>query len=70
MTYRTVAGDTWDLIAYQQLGKETYAGRLIDANPRHINTLVFPSGVELDIPEIDETVEINDNLPPWKLGEG
>lgn len=30
--YRTVQGDTWDLIAYRKLGSTDYTDQLISAN--------------------------------------
>lgn len=64
-TYTTVQGDTWDMIAYQQLGSTNYTDRLVSANPEHIGTLLFPAGIALRLPEI-ETEKTADNLPPWK----
>lgn len=64
-TYRTIQGDTWDMIAYKQLGSTNYTDRLISANPEYIGVLIFPAGVTLRLPEI-ETGTVEDNLPPWK----
>lgn len=63
-TYKTVQGDTWDLIAYKKLGSTSYTDQLIRANPEHINVFQFPAGVTLTLPEIEE--DANDLLPPWK----
>lgn len=63
-TYTTIQGDTWDLIAYQQLGGTGYTDKLITMNPEHIETLIFPAGVTLRLPEIEEKTSYN--LPPWK----
>lgn len=65
MTYTTVQGDTWDLIAYQKLGSTRYMDRLISANPEYIETLIFPAGVTLRLPELEKAAAA-DNLPPWK----
>lgn len=64
-TYTTNAGDMWDSIALSQMGSEFYSNQLIDANQQHLNTVVFESGVELNIPilAIDNS---QINLPPWK----
>ncbi len=62
--YKTVQGDTWDLIAYKKLGSTSYTDQLIRANPEHINVFQFPAGVTLTLPEIEE--DANDLLPPWK----
>lgn len=63
-TYTTVQGDTWDMIAYKQLGSTDYTDQLISANMEHVRTLLFPAGVTLRLPEIAE--KSNANLPPWK----
>lgn len=65
-TYRTVQGDTWDLIAYREyagLGGEKLTSELISANPEHAETVIFSAGVELKIPEA--YVPVSKSLPPW-----
>ena len=52
MEYQTKAGDTWDSIAYEQLGSEKYMGLLMEANPELIAYVVFDSGVSIQIPEV------------------
>lgn len=52
MEYQTKAGDTWDSIAYEQLGSEKYMGVLMEANPELIAYVVFDSGISIQIPEI------------------
>ncbi len=52
MEYQTIAGDTWDSIAYEQLGSEKYMGLLMEANPELIAYVVFDSGVSIQIPEV------------------
>lgn len=61
--YRTIAGDSFDLIAYRVLGSEKYAVDLIKANPDHVQTFIFDANKELVIPEI-ETVK--QSILPWK----
>ena len=66
-TYITVQGDTWDLIAfrmYPDVGGENLMEILLDYNPEHIHTVIFPANVILKVPEIAEPVVYN--LPPWK----
>lgn len=63
-TYVTSAGDIWDTIAKAQLGGERYMTVLAEANPRHINTVIFPAGIKMTIPDI--TTPIPSTLPPWK----
>ena len=69
MTYITKQGDMWDSIAHSQLGDVKYTDVLIDANHEHIDTFIFPSGVELVIPEVAEAVTESD-MPPWKRVSG
>lgn len=62
--YTTVAGDTWDSIAYRFWGDEFKMTQLQAANPDYLDVLVFNSGVILQVPEIDP--KPSDNLPEWK----
>lgn len=62
-TYVTVSGDTWDLIAYQQMGDEKYMKNLIAANPQLSEVLRFSGGTSLIIPDLE--VASSDNLPFW-----
>lgn len=63
-TYTTVSGDVWDMIAKEQLGGERYTSLLMQANPEHLNTVVFSAGVSLVLPEV--TTPIPESLPPWR----
>lgn len=65
MTYRTVSGDVWDMIAYKTLGSTDYMPVVMQANREHIGVGVFPAGIVLTIPEIDESTRVK-NLPPWR----
>lgn len=64
-TYTTRSGDTWDLIAYEQLGACNYVSLLIEANPDHIDTAIFSAGTVLTLPEITAETK-TENLPPWR----
>ena len=66
MTYTTKQGDQWDYIAFKTLGSSNYVESLINANRNYIDTFIFPAGVELTIPEIEEETKAAVNLPPWK----
>ena len=64
--YITKQGDTWDLIAFKlwpKLGAEFLMSDLIEVNLDYVNTVIFPGGVELNVPEID--VPVVKTLPPW-----
>lgn len=65
--YSTISGDTWDKVAFSELGEERLANLIIEANLNHIETVIFKSGVLLNIPEV--SANLSDNLPPWKRGE-
>nr|DAR51368.1 MAG TPA: hypothetical protein [Caudoviricetes sp.] len=63
-TYTTISGDVWDMIAKEQLGGERYTSLLMQANPEHLNTVVFSAGVSLVLLEV--TTPIPESLPPWR----
>lgn len=64
MTYKTVSGDTWDLIAYKILGSEVYMEELLNANQEYKDFIVFPANINLTVPKI--TVPTVSTLPPWR----
>ena len=64
MTYKTIAGDMWDFIAYKTLGSEKFTELLINANRQYLGTFIFRAGIELIIPEIEEETAVD--LPPWR----
>lgn len=66
-TYRTVQGDTWDIIAlrmYPKLGGEKLMNRLLSINPEHRDTVIFTADVLLQIPDVD--IPVVSSIPPWK----
>lgn len=66
-TYTTVQGDTWDGVAYKILGDEKYLTALMNLNFNCRNFVIFPSGIELKLPEIEvSTDSYKEKLPPWK----
>ena len=68
-TYTTVQGDMFDGIAHKTLGDVKYKDIVMRANPKHIGTYIFPGGIKLMIPDVDESVSDAD-LPPWKQVAG
>lgn len=64
-TYTTTQGDAWDTIAYKLWGEERLAHRLMQANPEHMDVLLFPAGLVLAVP-VAEKVQKNMELPPWR----
>lgn len=68
--YRTVSGDTWDLISYKVYGSEGYFHDLIRSNLSLIDIAIFDADIPIIIPEItDEENDNDERLPPWKRGE-
>lgn len=65
MTYVTKAGDQWDYIAWKVLGSCNYTEALINSNRNYIDTVIFPAGVELVIPDIEQEQKVA-TRPPWK----
>ena len=63
--YITSQGDMWDKIAFEQMGSEDYMGDLIQCNYHLIDYVIFPSGVQVAIPEIDDT---HMEIPSWREG--
>ena len=65
--YKTIQGDTWDLIAlkfYSKVGAEKLMDILIDSNSEYVNTVIFPANVILNIPDAD--IPVITSLPAWK----
>lgn len=65
-TYITISGDMWDKIAYEEMGSSLYTDKLMKANAEYLHYFVFPAGIVLTIPAIEEE-EVED-LPLWKRG--
>ena len=62
--YKTRVGDTWDLIAYQEMGAERYMKILMEANLQYAEILRFDGGIELTIPDVPNPDP--GNLPFWR----
>ena len=67
-TYITAQGDTWDYIAYTQLGSGWLAHKLHECNFYLLDYIVFPAGIKVHIPDVDddEADSTQDSLPPWR----
>lgn len=61
--YTTISGDTWDMIAYKTTGDGRNMDLLIAENPQYADMFVFPAGVDIIIPAIEE--KSSTTLPPW-----
>jgi len=65
-TYTTKQGDMWDTIALSHYDTLDAMSALMYANTQYIGTYIFPSGIVLNIPEIDDDNKIlSSDLPPW-----
>lgn len=63
-TYRTIQGDTFDLIAFRLWQDEHQCHRLMNANPDFMDVLIFPAGIELNVPDFTPQPKVA-GLPPW-----
>lgn len=63
--YRARYGDTFDLLAAQMYGDEGLCHHIIQANPRHMRTLVFRGGEVVRMPVL-EKIETTESQPPWR----
>lgn len=63
----TVSGDTWDMIAYRVYGNTVYTQDLMEAreNVRLLDFEVFPAGIKVYTPDVQDRIESYD-LPPWR----
>lgn len=66
ITYTTIAGDTFDKIALLTLGSEYLFPLIIKGNQQYRNVLIFSSGTQLAIPEVELASE---GIPEWMSDE-
>ena len=59
-TYETSQGDTWDNIALELYGKESYADWLMQNNFWCLGVLVFPEGMVLNAPPLPVSTDAGD----------
>lgn len=66
-TITTVQGDTWDTIALRTYGNVLRAQELMEAreNVRLLDYQIFPGGVQVAVPDIEESA-VPDDLPDWR----
>ena len=61
----TVQGDTWDMIAHKYFADgENGVSRLIAQNSLYADTVKFPAGIVLYVP--DDSYEVSAVIPPWR----
>jgi len=64
MTYTTIQGDMWDIIALKVYGSEMFADFLMANNFSLLDIVVFPAGIVLNTPALPQTVSAT--TPPWR----
>lgn len=67
--YVTISGDTWDLVAYKCYGDEFMCDQLMGANMNVLDYMVFPTGIELNIPDkeaLSDKQEALSDYPAWR----
>jgi len=64
--YQTVAGDTFDLIAYKLFGDRRYTRHMYEENPDHTDVMIFEGNVALNVPEVEEPKTTATDMPPWR----
>jgi phage tail protein X len=62
--YRTIQGDTWDMISFKVYGDEKLFLLIMNSNKEHLDKIIFDAGLTLVIPPAPE--QTADDLPPWK----
>ena len=62
--YRTIQGDTWDMIAKKVYGSEKYMDYLMANNFPLLDEFVFSAGTEVRILELPESE--SSDLPAWR----
>lgn len=65
--YRTIQGDTWDIIAKKVYGDEKYLDYLMAHNFLLLDYFVFPAGVTVNTPSLSAQTQ-RDDLPSWRKG--
>ena len=62
--YRTIQGDTWDMIAKKVYGAERHLDYLMASNFELLDYFIFPAGIVVKVPELPS--EISEDLPSWR----
>lgn len=63
--YKTLQGDSFDVISLRVYGDEHHMVELINANIEHRKIVLFPAGVEIKVPDIETITNDDPGLPPW-----
>ncbi|MCP4747976.1 MAG: phage tail protein [Desulfobacteraceae bacterium] len=64
-TYKTIQADMWDIISFKAYGNEKMMHVLLAANPALQDTVLFEAGVQIIVPELEDTDTAQSTVPPW-----
>ena len=65
--YKTLEGDTYDMISLDMYGVQFLGTKIAQANPDHAGVIVFGAGVVLNIPFMDSNEKKeNRMIAPWE----
>ena len=62
--YKTIQGDTWDMVAKKVYGAERHLDYLMAYNFDLLDYFVFPAGIEINTPDLP--LEQEEDLPAWR----
>ncbi len=62
--YKTIQGDTWDMVAKKVYGAERHLDYLMAHNFDLLDYFVFPAGIEINTPDLP--LEQEEDLPAWR----
>lgn len=62
--YRTIQGDTWDMIAKKVYGAERHLDYLMANNFDLLDYFIFPAGIVVKVPELP--AKMSEDLPLWR----
>ena len=63
-TYRPNRGETWDMVAFREMGSEYYMQDLMDVNPKYHGISIFDGTETLNIPYVGD--ESSEYQAPWR----
>lgn len=62
--YKTIQGDTWDMVAKKVYGAERHLDYLMAHNFDLLDYFAFPAGIEVNTPDLP--LEQEEDLPAWR----
>lgn len=63
-TYKTIQGDTWDMIAKKVYGAEKHLDYLMANNFPLLDYFIFPAGISVQVPDLP--IALANDLPEWR----